>query len=101
MGDLLPQRTARHRSDILAIDQDPPGADVVETRRGIDTVDLPPPNGPTSAVNLPGWATKLMPRSTGAIGTVRKIHIVEFDTRGRQPQRRQVMVVQVRPAGCR
>ena len=29
-------------------------------------VDLPPPDGPTSAVSLPGSATNDMPRSTAS-----------------------------------
>ena len=64
--DLLAQRAARHCDDVLAVDQDVPGLGVVKISGiRLSAVDLPPPEGPTSAVSLPRWAVKLIPRSTG------------------------------------
>ena len=42
-------------------------------------VDLPPPEGPTSAVTWPGSATKDRSRITGSPRPVVKRHLVEFD----------------------
>ena len=58
IGDLPAQRRARHRRDVLAVDGDraahrPRRSASIRLR----IVDLPPPEGPTSAVTLPGSAT--------------------------------------------
>ena len=88
IGDLPAQRVARHMRDILAVDQD---ARRVRRRRSAECrlrmVDLPPPDGPTSAVILPGSATKDMPRSTGSSLPIGEMHVLELDPRRCDQQR--------------
>ena len=49
-------------------------------------VDLPPPVGPTTPTNWPGSISKLTPLSTGDVGSVAELHLVEAD---RAPDRRR------------
>ena len=53
---------------------------------------MPPPEGPTSAVTLPGSATNDMPRSTGSFGAIEEPHVGEFHPRSDELQRRLVVV---------
>ena len=46
-------------------------------------VDLPPPDGPTSAVMRPGSATNDMSRDVGSPGRYEKVDVAEFDARRR------------------
>ena len=55
-------------------------------------VDLPPPDGPTSAVTLPGSATKRQAAEHRLARPVGEVHVGEFDARGRELERRAVVV---------
>ena len=55
-------------------------------------MDLPPPEGPTSAVVLPGSATKLMRVQHRLVRPIGEIDVAEFDPRVDEFQRRLVVV---------
>ena len=61
----------------------------------MNTVDLPPPDGPTSAVILPGSAHEGHAADDDLAGSIAEPHVVELDARLGDLQRRLVVVVRL------
>ena len=96
IGDLPAQRAARYGGDVLAVDQDAPGIDVVEAQDQIEHRRLAAARGADQRGDLARAARrKLMPRSTGASATVGEVHVGEFEARRRQRERRAVVIVRL------
>ena len=92
IGDLAAQRAARHRRDVLAVDDDGAAVDLVEAQDQIENRRLAAAGGADQCGHLAGFRDEgqvpdhLLARAIG------ELHVREFDARRRELQRRLAFV---------
>ena len=94
IGDLVPQRAARHRGDVLAVDQDAAGLDGVETQNQIEHGGLATARRSDQRRELAGLRHEVHGAQHRRAGTIGEPHVGKFEAPGVQRQRRMVVVVQ-------
>ena len=62
-----------------------PSSMSMKRSNSFDSVDLPEPDGPTSATCSPGFTVSVQVVEQSVVGSVAESHLVEFDSPARTP----------------
>ena len=93
IGNLLAQRVARHRGDVLAVDQDAAGIDGIEAQDQVEHRRFAAARRPDQRCNLARLRDEAHAAKYRRAGTIGKAHVVEFEPRRSELERRTVVVV--------
>ena len=89
IGGLFAQRAPRHACYVLSVDQDAPGIGVVEAQDQAEHCRFAAARRPDQGRELAGLGDEAHAAQYRRAGLIGEMHIVEFEARGRELERRQ------------